>query len=255
MQFLTVTAARVALNGALGTAHGTVVRISDNRDHLPQTATDSPDRVIEHALVQRPDIIVSVAQLKAIETGAQAATASFLPKVGLIAGLALGENQFRINKSNILGTPLQQSGVLIGMTMPLFDGGMRDNNPNSARSRVLAAQTAVATVRRAAAAEIAAAYETLRTSLAAYHAATALVAATAITENAARKGYEVGLGTLTDAMAAEKALLDAENARTDARRSTFDAAATLAFVTAALPAEAPQDTVNSGSDTRARHRE
>ena len=236
-------AARVALNGALGTPHGTVVHLSDNPDHLPATTTDSLDRVIEHALVRRPDIMASVAQLKAMEAGAQAAAASFLPKVGLIAGLALGENQFRINNSNLLGSPLQQSGVLIGMTMPLFDGGLRDSNLNSARSRVLAAQAAVATVRSAAATEIAAAYEALRTSLAAYHAAAALVAATKITEDAARKGYEVGLGTLTDAMAAEKALLDAENVRTDARRGTFDAAATLAFVTAALPPEAPQDTV------------
>ena len=131
------------------------------------------------------------------------------------------------------------------MTMPLFDGGMRDSNLHSARSRVIAAQAAVATVRSAAAEEIAAAYEALRTSLAAYHAAKALVAAAAITENAARKGYEVGLGTLTDTMAAEKAQLDAENVLTDARRGTFDAATTLAFVTAALPAEAPQDAPKS----------
>jgi outer membrane protein TolC len=100
----------------------------------------------------------------------------------------------------------------------------------------------VAGTRGAAAAEIAAAYEALRTSLAAHQAADALVAAAAVTVTAARKGLDLGLGNLTAAIAAEKDLLEAEEARADTRRDAFDAAASLAFVTAVLTAETPPQT-------------
>lgn len=230
-------AARVALNATLDAPPGTPIRIRDSAGHLPPAAAEDLDRVIAKALARRPDIMAGVAQIQAAQAGERAAAAGLRPKVGLIGALGLWDNQFRINNSDTLGTPIQQTGILLGVTMPLFDGGLRSGNLGSARSRVLAAQAAVATARDAAATEIAAAYEALGTGLASYRAADALVAAATLTAEAADKGLALGIGTLTDAAAAEKALLDAENARTDARRAAFDAAATLAFATAALPAE------------------
>ncbi len=229
-------AARVALNGALDTPPGATIRLRDAADPLPPAVTETLDQVIARALAGRADIIAGVAALQAARAGERVAAAGFRPKVGLIGALAGGENQFRINGSDTLAIPMQQSGVLIGVTLPLFDGGQRGSNLQGARSRVLSAQAAVATARDAAATEIATAYEALRTGLAAYRAAEALVAAATVTAQAADRGYALGVGTLTEAAAAEKALFDAENARTDARRAARDAAATLAFVTAALPA-------------------
>ena len=231
--------ARVALNAALGTPHGTLIRLRDSAEGLPAATADSLDQVIARALVQRSDIVAGVAQLQAAQAGERGVAAAFRPKVGLIASLSTGDNQFSFNGGTTFAVPLQQTGVLIGVTLPLYEGGLRDSRLQSARSRILSAQAAVATTRGAAAAEIAAAYEALRSALAAYHAADVLVAAAGVGSAAARTGFEVGVGTLTDAAAADKALLDAENARADARRNAFDAAATLAFVTAGLTAEPP----------------
>ncbi len=229
--------AQVALNAALGRPPGARLGIQDDRESLPRMASENLDQVIAATLAGRPDIITSVARLKAAEAEAGAVSASFMPKVGLIAGLTTLDNQFSINNGSALGTPLDQTGILLGMTLPLYDGGLRDSRAGGARSRVLAAQAAVALAHDAAALEIATAYEALRTSLAACQAAEALVAAAKVTADAGRKGLEAGLGTLTDAIAAEKGLLDAEMVLAEARRTAFDAAAGLAFVTAALPAE------------------
>ncbi len=232
--------ARVALNAALGLPHSTRIRLRDPGERLPAAAIDSLDQVIERALVERPDIIAGVAQLRAAEAGERVAAAGYWPKVGLIGALSTDDNRFSFNGGSTFGTPVQQTGVLIGVTLPLYQGGLRDSTLRGARSRVTAAQAAVAGTRGAAAAEIAAAYEALRTSLAAHQAADALVAAAGVTAAAARQGLELGLGDLTTAIAAEKDLLGAEEARADTRRDAFDAAATLAFVTAALPADAPR---------------
>ena len=238
--------AQVALNAALGRPPGARLGIQDDRESLPRMASENLDQVIAATLAGRPDIITSVARLKAAEAEAGAVSAGFMPKVGLIAGLTTLDNQFSINNGGALGTPLDQTGILLGMTLPLYDGGLRDSRAGGARSRVMAAQAAVALAHDAAALEIATAYEALRTSLAACQAAEALVAATKVTADAGRKGLEAGLGTLTDAIAAEKGLLDAEMVLAEARQTAFDAAAGLAFVTAALPAEGGTDAADCG---------
>jgi len=227
--------AQVALNAALGKPPGTRLRILDNRASLPKMAKENLDQVLAASLAERPDIITSVARLKAAEAEAGAVSAGFMPKVGLIASLSTLDNQFSFNNSSALGTPLDQTGILLGMTLPLYDGGLRDSRAHSAHSRVMAAQAAVALAHDAAALEIATAYEALRTSLAACQAAEALVAAAKVTADAGRKGLDAGVGTLTDAIAAEKGLLDAEVVLAEARQTAFDAAASLALVTAALP--------------------
>ncbi len=225
--------AHVALNAALGLPQAIRLRLA-SPGPLPAASARSLDQVIDAALAKRPDIIAAVAELRAAQAGVDLAQAAFMPKVGVVGSLAVDDNQFRLNNSGTLGTPLEQTGVLVGMTLPLSDGGLRRSRRRSAYARVRAAQAEVAAVRDAAAREIAAAYTALRTALAAQRSARSLVAASRITVDAARKGLDVGLGTLTEAVAAEKALMDAEEVLAVTRRDAFDAATNLAFVTAAL---------------------
>ncbi|MBK1633666.1 hypothetical protein CKO31_23565 [Thiohalocapsa halophila] len=82
--------------------------------------------------------------------------------------LATDDSQFRLNDSGALVTPLEQTGVLVVVTLPLSDGGLRRSRLRSAYSRVRGVQAEVAAVRDAAAREIAAAYAALRTALAAH---------------------------------------------------------------------------------------
>jgi outer membrane protein len=79
-----------------------------------------------------------------------------------------------------------------------------------------------------------AARNTLKTSLSAYAASTALATAAQITFNAALTAYRNGVGSITDVTLAERQLLVAKNAATDAYSTALSAAATLALAAGAL---------------------
>lgn len=81
----------------------------------------------------------------------------------------------------------------------------------------------------AAAREIVIASDTLRTALAAYVAATELTIAAEVTYDAALQSYRSGVGTITDATAADSGLLDARQSLSDAHAAALVAASTLAF--------------------------
>jgi outer membrane protein len=74
----------------------------------------------------------------------------------------------------------------------------------------------------------------LRTSLSAYSASNALVAAAQTTFDGALASYRNRVGSITDVNIAQTQLLQARNASTDAYSTALSAAATLALATGAL---------------------
>jgi outer membrane protein TolC len=84
-------------------------------------------------------------------------------------------------------------------------------------------------IRNEAARQIIVAKNTLKTSLSAFSAATVLAAAAQTTFNAALAAYRNGVGSITDVTLAERQLLAAKNAATDAYSTALSAAATLAL--------------------------
>lgn len=76
----------------------------------------------------------------------------------------------------------------------------------------------------------------LRTSLAAYAAATSVASAANTTFDAALAAYRSGVGSITDVTVAETQLLQAKNTSTDAYSAALSAAATLALSTGSLGA-------------------
>jgi outer membrane protein TolC len=69
----------------------------------------------------------------------------------------------------------------------------------------------------------------VHTSLSALDASAALASAAQITFDASLDAYEKGVGSITDATRAETALLEAQNASTDAYSAALSSAATLAL--------------------------
>ena len=82
--------------------------------------------------------------------------------------------------------------------------------------------------------QIVVAGNTLKTSLSAYSAATALASAAQTTFCAALVAYHNGVGSISDVTTAERQLLEAKNAATDAYSTALSAAATLALSTGTL---------------------
>jgi outer membrane protein TolC len=97
--------------------------------------------------------------------------------------------------------------------MPLYDGGSRAALLEQARDRVDKAQTTLTQIRNEAARQIVVARNTLKTSLSAYRASTALAAAAQTTFNAALTAYRNGVGSITDVTLAERPAFGGEERR------------------------------------------
>jgi outer membrane protein TolC len=256
-----------SLLAAVGIPPTTVMRIADASGRpLPPSAIEPVERIVAQAIARRPDIQASYATARAARATIAAAEADFLPKVFVVAsdtyvtgsinltslptvpslgGIATSLPSLpapvptspSIPNLSSLGnasTRLNDTTVLGGVSVPLYDGGVRDARVQEARSRTDAAEATVLRLQQDAATEIVAADDALRSSLEANRAAGALVSASQTTYDAAFAAYKSGTGTLTAALDAERGLLVARLAQARAHGTAQIAAATLAFATGRL---------------------
>ena len=206
------------------------------------------ERFLDEAIAARPDVQAGIASARAAHEGIAAAQAEFLPKVFMSASgtyLSGGLNVTSLptlgsltqgSSSGAVGTTTNQNNatVLGGVSVPIYDGGVRSARLLEAQSRSDAAEAEVARLQLSAAAEIVSADDALRTSLAANQAAGALVKASGTAEDATFAAYKSGAGSLTAAIDAQKALLSARLAQAQAHGVALIAASSLAFLTGRL---------------------
>jgi outer membrane protein len=257
-----------SLLAAVGISPVATLRIEDVSGRLlPANSMVPVEHIIAEAIARRPDIQASYATARATRAAVTAVEAEFLPKVFVAASDTYATGNLNINSlpsvpslgsistslpslpaptptttsipnlSSTLGNlSLNQNDttVLAGVAVPLFDGGIRDARVREARSRTDAAESTVLHLEHSAAVEIVAADDALRSSLEANRAATVLVSASLTAYDAALAAYKSGAGTLTTALEAERALLSARLAKAQAHGTAQIAAASLAFSTGRL---------------------
>lgn len=196
---------------------------------LPDTNTVLTDQAISIALSQRPDVLASYAAIKTAESSVAAAEADFMPKVYLGAVAAHNRTNFDMRGLPNLRQQTGSAGVLLGVTIPLYDGGLRAAGLKDAQIQVAKASSIFKKAQQSAMREMMAASDMLRSALVSFSAASELVRTATITYDAALEAYRHGVGTLTAATIAATAQLDAQQARVDARMKSQTAAANLAF--------------------------
>ena len=244
--------AYLALISAIGISPMTKLRIADiSRRTLSTSMMPRVERMVSAALARRTDVLTGYAAEQASLANLRAAQAAFLPKVFLAANGTRLSGSLNItaipgvdkdlpilNLPNQVGFSGTQFGTtaLVGATVPIYDGGLRAASLEQARDRVDKADTTLTQIRNEAARQIIVARNNLKTSLSAYAASTALTAATQTTFNAALAAYRNGVGSITDVTLAERQLLAAKNAATDAYSTALSSAATLALATGVIGA-------------------
>jgi outer membrane protein len=217
---------------------------------LPPSLTAPIEQFVAEALARRPDVLTGYAAQKASLANLRAAEAEFFPKVFFsgngtrLAGSldvtalpGLGQQSPIVNiPANQLGTSVRETSTtaLVGATMPIYDGGVRAALLEQARDKVDKANTTLTQIQNEATRQIVVARNTLKTSLAAYSASMALAEAAQTTFNSALAAYRNGVGSISDVTVAERQLLAAKNAATDAYSTALSAAATLALAAGAL---------------------
>ncbi|MFC6492892.1 TolC family protein [Ancylobacter dichloromethanicus] len=223
------------LLGAMGVSPMTRLKVREaGRRALPESVGAPTEAMIKAALARRPDVLASFSAMKASQSAIGAAQAEFMPKVFLGAVAAGGDASFSATGLPTIGQQASATGVLLGVTVPLYDGGLRAAQLKNAESLAAASEATFETTRDTAAREIVISAETLRSALASYRAATALASAAAVTYDAAVDAYTSGVGDITAATAADSGLLTARQAQSDAHAASLVAAANLAFVLGAM---------------------
>lgn len=240
------TDARLRLITAIGLPSFTKLRIADTGDRtLAPAMADMAEEAVAKALSRRPDMLAALASRKASEEGVLAARADFKPKI-FASGTA---SHIRGNRdlTTLPGTGGESAtlnvsarrtsgSVLVGLRVPLFDGGLRAARLEQARDRVEGASARLEATRNRAVLEIVTAENGLRAALETNAAAEESRSAARTSFDAAFAAYKNGVGAIAEVNLAQQQLLAAENAVSDARASALRAAATLALATGTLGA-------------------
>lgn len=225
---------------AIGITPTTDINIQDISGRvLPKAVPADLDRLIVTSLQRRPDVQAAFAKLQADRSGIAAARAEFMPKIAIAGNInrnigTLSTEDSRFDLRTRLNVNQPNANLVVGITMPIFDGGLRDARLQGAVAQAAASEQEMAQLQNTAAREIVTAYDMLRTSLAGYGAASELTISAQTAYNAALDYYKQGLGTITDVSIAQTALLQAKFSKATAYSDSLVAAATLAFATGTL---------------------
>jgi outer membrane protein len=223
-----------------------VADISDRK--LPSDLSGSLEPVIADALARRPDVLTAYAAQRASEENVRAARAEFLPKFFLSATGSYNTGHLDVTSIPSVGDQsptlnLTNHGfgntILAGLTVPIFDGGTRAARLKQARAKADNAATELIRTQEEAVRQIVLAANTLRTSLSAYDASSALASAAQTTFDAALAAYHNGVGPITDVTLAESQLLQANTASSDAYSAALSSAATFALAAGTLGSAPP----------------
>ncbi len=236
--------AKLALVTAMGVSPYTRFKVADISGRKLSKASLQPvERIVSDAIARRPDVLGAYAAERASAAAVRAAEADFKPKVFTSVSGAYGTGRLDVTAVPPVG---QQSGtfnlsgghwgstVLLGVTVPLYDAGLRKSVLGQTRATADAATATTERVRDEAVRQIVAAQNALETALEANEAAQALEDAARTSFDAAFEAYRHGVGTVTAVTLATMQLLQAQEAAVEAHSGALSAAATLAFATGAL---------------------
>jgi outer membrane protein len=234
----------IALLAAMGLSSLNRIRIAQVDPHPLSADELAPvEQIVQSALERRPDVLAAYSTVQASETSIKAAEAQNLPKIFLAGTGAYVSGQLDLTAIPAIGEQIPtfnisgshwNSTILLGVTIPVFDGRRRANAIRQAKNSSEKAKATLDEVRLNAIREVVSAQNSLRTSIAANQAALALRSAAQTAYDAALDSYEQGVATVTATVTAQTQLLQARLAGDDAYINALSAAATLAFATGTL---------------------
>lgn len=225
----------LALTDAMGLPANTPLHIAPApRPELPSAIEPIAQKRLDEVIAQRADIAAAYAAVKAAEAGRRGAQAAFFPKVYMAAGWASNESNLQVG--NLPSANLQNtaSGVLVGVSMPLYDGGLRSRQLGKAELAQELAIQRLEQLQLTAVREIVGLEQALNTALQANDAAKELVRTTEVTYKAALSAYNVGRASTVLLTEAALQHNKAQQAQADAQYAALASAANLAFAMGSL---------------------
>ena len=228
--------AQVTLAESLGVPPITPIQLTEfSALPAPADLQDTVEKTIDRALEKRPDLIARVAALRASEAELSRARAAYWPTLSLVGdvGTILGSARITADgkSSGWFGTTQPSYGVGLALEWEILDGGARRRRVEMAESARRAAQDEITAMRDRAISEVWKAYTDVKLAFRRLDVAAALLDASQQSYEDSLKSYRVGLGTLTDLLAARRELSRARFVELDTRVHLLESSAALAFTT------------------------
>lgn len=220
---------------AMGVNPTLKLQITDDSERsLPRNLAADVSTYISRALEMRPDIIEAFAKLQASKADVGSAKASYFPTINLDSVAYQDISWVGTKHSPTTGVNRPATAIFIEFQWTLYDGGQRKNTLNIARSKNSTAKEELRKTQDKAIRQVAQAYDMVKSSLAEYDSALALVTAADVAYDAALDSYRQGVGTFTNAVSTNTEKIHAQSELARSYSSVLTYAAALAFSTGEL---------------------
>ena len=232
----------VDLMEAVGMSPSVPIRITEAFTGSVQVDLETPVvTLVTRALSQRPDLVASLAKVRAAEDKIKGVKASYFPKITALASVGYGEERTSLNSSNTFDSSAPTFGASLAVELPIFEGFLRDRTLEAARAELAAASEQLAQTRDDAVRQVWKSYTDLRTAIRRQAAATALLQSSQSAYDAVLDSFKLGFSTYTDVVTNETKLTSARNSVFESRSAVYQAATTLAYAMGEL-GNAPRPT-------------
>jgi outer membrane protein len=218
------------------------IQIADNFvGSLPTDIQTPVSELVEHALVQRPDMIAAVANIRSKEAKISEIRASNYPKISAVGSVGYGEERLSLGRNNTFDSGAPTFGGGLAVQVPVFDGFLRRRELSAAESALGEANSQLQKSGDQTVREVWQAYTDLRTAISSETAADSLVKASQEAYDAVLTSYKQGFSTYTELVTNETKLTSARNALFQSRSAIHTAATALALalVDLAQPPSSP----------------
>src|SRR5262249_25152955 len=232
--------AQVTLAESLGILPTSPIRVADfSQLALPTNLEERVEKVIDRTLEQRPDLLARVAILREKEAEIRRARSAYYPTLSILgnAGGAYERSQLTFQDGGStpwVDTKQPTWGVGAVLSWPLFEGGARKRKLEMARSEREAAQHELEDARDKAISQVWRFYTDTKLAIRRLEVAAALVEASEKSYEQTFEGYQHGLTSLVDVLAARRGLSGARYTLLETRSILLESTAALAFASGDL---------------------
>jgi outer membrane protein len=219
----------VDLMNAIGLSPSIPLRITESFAGSVEIDLETPlSSLVMRALSHRPDLVASLAKVRAAEDKIKTIKATYFPKISGLANVGYGEERVSFG-SNTFDSSAPTFGAGLAFQLDVFDGFLREQSLKAAEAELQAASHQLEQARDDAVRDVWKSFTDLRTAIRSAVAADALLKSSQSAYDAVLASFKVGLSTYTDVVTNETKLTSARNSVFETQSAIRQAATGLAY--------------------------